>query len=93
MTENARGAPYMMAAMSAVTSNDAIVKLLAQDLPLFQVIFLRGCLASLFLGLLAWRSGAFRFQPSRRDLWVVSLRSVVEVGAAIPFFIALTQMP
>jgi len=42
LNDNLKGALLMTASMGAFTLNDVFVKLLAADLPLFQIVFLRG---------------------------------------------------
>ena len=49
MTANTRGALLMMISMAAFTLNDACVKLMGSDLPLFQIVTLRGALASILI--------------------------------------------
>ncbi|MBC7156113.1 MAG: DMT family transporter [Rhodobacteraceae bacterium] len=90
---NARGAVLMMAAMAAFTLNDTLIKLLSGDLPLMQVLTLRG-LGTLvaFLALALWR-GALRARPDRRDWGLIGLRTLAEVGAAWLFLSALFNMP
>jgi drug/metabolite transporter (DMT)-like permease len=41
---NLKGALLMTASMGSFTLNDVFVKLLAEDLPLFQIVFLRSVL-------------------------------------------------
>ena len=56
---NMRGAFLMMASMIAFTVNDACMKALSNEVPLFQAIFLRGLATCVFLAFMAWRTGAF----------------------------------
>lgn len=49
----------MSMAMTLFIVNDAIVKHVSQSLPAAQLIFVRGCFATVFVVLLAWRMGAF----------------------------------
>jgi S-adenosylmethionine uptake transporter len=93
MSDNARGAVIMMAAMAAFTLNDAFMKALSGTLPLFQALFLRGVGATLVLAALAWRAGAFRFRPRAADRRIILIRSAAEVGAAWLFVSALFHMP
>ena len=60
MSPNLKGALLMTASMGAFTLNDTFVKLAAQDLPLFQIVFLRGCLTTVLLLILAVALGQFR---------------------------------
>ena len=57
LSDNLRGALLMMGSMAAFTVNDTFMKTLAGEAPLFQLLFLRGILASLLIGALAWRDG------------------------------------
>ena len=50
-----RGAELMIASIAGFAINDALVKTLADTLPVYQVMFLRGLFASSFLILLAWQ--------------------------------------
>lgn len=93
MQDNIRGALLMMGAMAGFTFNDAMVKLTDGAVPLFQLVFMRGVLASLFLVFLARHLGAFRFRLPRRDWVLIALRSASEVGATVFFLAALFQMP
>ena len=93
MTDNTRGALLMMAAMAAFTINDAFMKLLAGEMPLFQAIFLRGLATTAVFLVLAWRLGALRMPPAGRDRRLVMWRTAAEVGAAGCFLTALFNMP
>ncbi|GFE66444.1 DMT family transporter [Litoreibacter roseus] len=93
MTDNTRGALYMAGAMTAFTVNDACMKALAGEVPLFQVIFLRGVLTTLLIGgFLLLRSPALLRLP-KQELRIVLLRSGAEAFAAVFFFAALFNMP
>ena len=93
LSDNMRGAGLMVAAMTAFTTNDVLIKLLAGQVPLFQVIFVRGVLTSLMVALIAWRSGALRVSIPRRDRGLIALRSAAEAAAAYFFLTALFNMP
>ena len=83
----------MAVSMAAFTFNDACVKYVALSLPLFQTIFLRGCVVIILMMLLAWYIGnTFRPIP-RREWGKVALRALAELAAFLPFIIALTLMP
>ncbi|SDO30358.1 S-adenosylmethionine uptake transporter [Lutimaribacter pacificus] len=92
-TDNFKGALLMMASMAAFTLNDTFVKALSGELPLFQLLFLRGILTTALVGLLAWRLGALSRRIPRRDWQLVGLRLVAEIGAAYFFLTALFNMP
>ena len=93
MGENLKGAMLMAAAMTCFTANDSAIKLLAGEVPLMQVVFLRGCLTSILIAALASRMGAFRVRIAPRDWRIILFRSVAEGLAAWVFLNALYQMP
>jgi S-adenosylmethionine uptake transporter len=73
--------------------NDTFMKATAGAVPLFQLLFLRGILATGFIGTLAVARGAFRARPTRQDWLLIALRSLAELGAAYFFVTALLHMP
>lgn len=90
--DNLRGAFLMMASMAGFTFNDACLKFVAQDMPVFQAVFIRGLIVSAFLILLAYAEGAMLRIP--RAAWGrVALRTAAELCAFLPFVIALTLIP
>lgn len=91
--DNTRGALLMMAGMAAFTVNDAFMKAMSDELPLFQAIFLRGIATTAVLYLLARRMRAVRFDLPPRDWAFVGLRTLGEIGAAYFFITALFNMP
>ncbi|WP_422048940.1 DMT family transporter [Shimia sp.] len=93
MSDNTKGALLMMCSMAAFTFNDTMVKSLGPDVPLFQMLFLRGVVASALIYLLAKSLGKLRWQLSRHDWGLVALRTVSEIGAAYFFITALYHMP
>lgn len=90
---NLKGALFMMASMAGFVMNDTMIKLVSEDLELFQAVFLRGVMATILLGLLAWHKGALVYRPARRDLKIISWRTFAEVGATFCFLTALFNMP
>lgn len=96
-SDNTRGALLMMAAMAAFTVNDAIMKVLSAELPLFQSLFMRGVVVSLVLGLIARRAGALSravwaaMGPTDRRL--VILRTAADALGTWFFLQALFSMP
>ncbi len=93
ISENTRGALLMTLSMAAFTMNDTCFKLVGKTLPLGQVLFLRGVMASLFLLLLARFFGVRWPNLSRKDTMLIAVRSFAEVGAAFFFLTALMNMP
>lgn len=83
----------MTAAMCAYTINDAFMKSLADEIPLFQAIFFRGLAAVFFLIFLCKLLGQLRFDFDVRDWGYVLMRTVGEVGGTYFFLTALFNMP
>jgi len=92
-SENTRGALLMMLSMAAFTLNDTFMKALAGQVPLFQLLALRGVLTSVVVGIMAWKMGALHMRIPVRDRGLVALRMIAEVGAAYFFLTALFNMP
>lgn len=93
LTDNLRGAALMMASMAAFTINDTCIKAIGGDMPLFQILTLRGLGAVLLIYALARHLGALRVRLPRRDWVLIGLRSVAEAAAAYFFLTALINMP
>lgn len=92
--DNLRGAAFMMISMAAFVVNDALMKSLSGEVPLFQAIFVRGLFATALVGLLAWRRGVAR--PSAlapADRKVAAVRVAAEIGTTTCFLTALFNMP
>ncbi len=83
----------MSASMAAFTLNDTIMKMVSENLTLFQAIFIRGIFATLFIALLAHHKGAFTLSLSKQDRRIVCVRLVAELGATLCFLQALFNMP
>ncbi|KPU83210.1 membrane protein, partial [Marinosulfonomonas sp. PRT-SC04] len=93
LSDNMRGALLMVGSMAAFTLNDACMKVLLGDLPLFQAILMRGVLTVVVLiGMARWLGG-LNFRMPRRDWAVVLTRSLSEIGATYFFITALFHMP
>lgn len=93
MTPNVAGALLMMASMACFTINDTFIKLTDGDLPLPQLLFLRGILATAFIGGLSLWLGGLRGRVAAGDWAWIAVRSAAEVGAAYFFISALLNMP
>ncbi|KNG91993.1 membrane protein [Pseudaestuariivita atlantica] len=83
----------MMGSMLAFTLNDVAIKLTGGDIPLFQLIFLRGLFTTTLVSVLAWRMRAFQLRQSPRDWSLIGARVVTEVMIVIFFLTALLNMP
>lgn len=93
MSPNVIGALLMMASMACFTINDAFIKATDGALPLSQLLFLRGVLATTFIAVLAMTRGGVRARLPASDWLLIALRSSAEVGAAYFFITALLNMP
>ncbi|MGZ2256246.1 DMT family transporter [Roseobacter sp. A03A-229] len=93
LSPNAIGALLMVASMACFTINDALLKATGGAVPLFQLLALRGVLATALIAGLAWSRGAFEAPIARQDRGWIGLRSASEVGAAYFFMTALLNMP
>lgn len=93
MSPNTTGALLMMASMGAFVMNDTFLKLTNGALPLFQLIFIRGVLATVLVYLIARSLGALRTPISGRDKGLIALRGLTEIITAYFFLTALFNMP
>ncbi|MEQ8354501.1 MAG: DMT family transporter [Kiloniellaceae bacterium] len=93
LSDNSRGALFMTICMAGFVLNDAMVKLVTQDINLFQAIFLRGIFASLLIGALALWRGHLAYRVSRGDGKLLILRIVGELGGTICYLTALMHIP
>lgn len=93
LSDNIRGALIMMGAMCAYTFNDAFMKALADEVPLFQAILFRGLGATVFLIALCRMMGQLRFDLAPRDWVLILLRTAGELGGTYFFLTALFNMP
>lgn len=92
-SDNLTGALLMMGSMAAFTLNDTLMKAMAGEVPLYQLLFLRGALTSAAVVVIAWRMGVLRARPSRRDWMFIGLRTAAETSATYFFLTALFAMP
>lgn len=93
ISDNTRGAIYMVISMAAFTLNDTAMKAVAETLPLFQSIALRGLFSVVALVIIGLYMRSLRFSLPREDRGPVLLRSVAEVSGTILFLLALVHMP
>ena len=82
----------MMGSMAAFTLNDVMVKLLADTMPLPQIVFLRGLLTTALLAATVAAFGKLSFRIPRGDRWKVALRTAFEVLTVVTFLTALVNM-
>ncbi|MDV4146739.1 DMT family transporter [Shimia sp. FJ5] len=93
MSDNMKGAILMICSMAAFTFNDACIKLMNADMPLFQLLLLRGLLTTFCIWIMARSMGAIRLNLPRRDWGRIALRTMSEIGAAYFFITALRNLP
>lgn len=89
MTPNHRGAALMVATMAAFTINDAAMKVVGADIPVSQMMFLRGLLVCAFFAIWLVYRGWRLHEVSRFDAVLIGLRSLSEFAAAFLFLSAL----
>ncbi|MFV0491465.1 MAG: DMT family transporter [Pseudorhodobacter sp.] len=93
LSDNTRGILYMNISMAAFTLNDILVKLVAMDLPLAQVMTIRGVMTVVLLLCLAQIRGGFTLRLPRREGILLGWRTLAEIGGTVTFLLALMQMP
>jgi drug/metabolite transporter (DMT)-like permease len=93
MSDNIRGALLMVGGMCAFTVNDAFMKSLSGDIPLFQAVLLRGIFAIICLTIMCRVMDQLHFNLPRRDWGLIMLRTLGEVGGTYFFLTALFHMP
>ena len=92
-SNNMRGALFMMASMAGFVLNDTMIKLVSEDLELFQAVFLRGIIATLLLGILAWYKKVIFHRSEPGELKIIVWRTFAEISATFCFLTALFNMP
>ena len=93
LSDNLRGAGFMLVAMAAFILGDACMKTVAGHLPLYQAVTLRGLVTVPLLVLLARMTGGLNLERMRGSWRVVWLRTAGEIGATLTFFYALVHLP
>ncbi|UVC11497.1 DMT family transporter [Rhizobium sp. TH2] len=92
INDNIKGAILMSLAMASFTINDAMVKLVTDDLTTGQIMFIRGAITSVLILLVAWRMKALRPLKTVLQPWFM-LRTAGEIGASITYIHALSKIP
>lgn len=90
--DNLRGAGFMTLSMLGFGCNDAAMKFVTQDMPLYQAITLRGLVVMGALWLLAMREGGLRLRIPPAARRPMTLRVLGEVGSTVLFLNALQVM-
>jgi drug/metabolite transporter (DMT)-like permease len=89
---NARGIAAMVIAMACFVSSDTLIKIVGRDMPVGEIIFVRGLFSVLLILPLAMLTGALRNVRAAMTP-TVALRAGSEVGATVFFFSGLVLMP
>lgn len=90
--ENLLGILYIVACNLLFLCNDTIIKTVNAEVPLGEIIALRGLFATILMTPLVLATGAHRDLRPLRDPWVF-WRTVGEIFAAILYLAALMQIP
>lgn len=90
--DNLRGAGLMTLSMMGFTCNDAIIKYVTQDIPLYQAVTLRGLFVMIALVLVSQRTGGLRLRIARSARAPMALRLTGEIGSTLLFLNALQRM-
>lgn len=93
LSDNMRGALLMCVAMAAFTFGDASIKATGGDLPLSQLLVIRGILASTALIAMAIYFKGLKLRLPGWDWVLIVARGVAEAVAAFFFLTALLEMP
>ncbi|MGI9608424.1 MAG: DMT family transporter [Acidimicrobiales bacterium] len=89
---NLRGAGWMTLGMLGYVVNDAFIKLAAEEIPLFEAIFLRGLVITMVLVLLTRSRGEFHSLREHLNR-PLGLRVATETLATVLYLLALTKLP
>ncbi len=91
MSDNIKSAAFMTLAMAGFAFNDALMKLIFEDVGLYQSILIRGVIATLFLGLYMIKADGARVVRGNINTLVL-LRVLGEVGGTICFLTAIIHV-
>ena len=83
----------MVGSMTAFTVNDAFMKAVGSEWPVFQSIFIRGIFAVALMAAFAFALGHIRRGIPKRDWRLVMIRTGCEALAAALFITAIFNMP
>jgi len=90
--DNVRGASWMTLSMLGYVVNDAFIKKAAEDLVLFQAIFIRGLFIVAILGTIAYARGELR--GLKRHLHpTIAVRVSMEAISTVLYLLALSHVP
>ncbi len=90
-TGNARGANSMLVGVFLFSIMDAMVKWLAADYPVHQIVFFRTVFALIPCAFFVWRSGGVKTLRTRRP-YVHALRGIIGLAAMGCYFFAFSKL-
>lgn len=93
LSDNLRGASVMTTSMTCFACSDACMKAMGAEMPLFQILTLRGCATTTILGAMIWATGTTWRGLGAKAWGMMVLRALFEIGAAWFFITALLVMP
>lgn len=90
--ENLRGIVAMVLCSAFFLFNDALLKLVSVDMPIGQLLFIRGLISTVIIGAIVLWNGQYR---AIRELWHwgIGLRCTAEIIAGFLFLYALIHTP
>lgn len=92
LSDNTRSAIFMVLAMMGFVFNDTLTKVASANVGVFQAMFIRGAILTVFISILVWHQG-LPLNPLAHFDKMLWLRIVAEIGSAILFITALFNMP
>lgn len=90
--QNMKAAAMMVLSMAMFTTGDAIIKFLSADLPIGQIVFLRGVLVCVFFWLLLRQQKLALFPRASWNRWNI-LRGFFELSVAACYLTGLMLLP
>jgi drug/metabolite transporter (DMT)-like permease len=90
---NARGIAAMLICMFCFVASDTLIKIVGRDLAVGQIMFMRGVVATILLGVIVFANGSHRQIRSIISHPLVQLRTFAEVAATVLFFSGLMRLP
>ncbi|MFD2815510.1 DMT family transporter [Paracoccus aerius] len=90
--DNLRGATIMTLCMVAFGLNDTVMKFVAQNLPLYQAVTLRGLFVMIAIGAVSPRLGGLHLRIPRDARRPMIWRSIGEIASTLLFLNALQHM-
>ncbi len=93
ISQNTRGALFMIGSMAFFTMNDTAMKAVGTSLPMFQSLFIRALISVILMTVVVVWLGQHRQKIPRRDIGLIAARSTMDVVSVYFFFNALFNMP